>query len=162
MRATAILAAFVLSLALSQRPAVGAEVELELVLAIDVSASVNDEEYALQRSGTAIAFRDREVQEVVAAAPGGIAVVIFHWASERYQVVAIPWTRLRSKSSLDAFADEVERMPRKLPGAFVETAADFKDFARAMQRKLLREVGDPAISRLPPPGSGNRQDARLR
>lgn len=114
MRAAGIAALVVLSL-LPLRA--GAEpVELELVLAIDVSASVNDEEFALQVAGTAAAFRDPDVQDAVAAAPGGIAVIAFQWASERYQTVAIPWTRLQSRASVADFADEVERMPRKIPG----------------------------------------------
>jgi hypothetical protein len=105
-----------LSLTLLLQPAAAEAVELELVLAIDVSASVNDQEYALQRLGTAKAFRDPAVQQAVAAAPGGIAVTVFHWASRGYQAVAIPWTQLQSRESLDAFADEVARMPRRVSG----------------------------------------------
>lgn len=216
-----------LSLTLLLQPAVAAAVELELVLAIDVSASVNDDEYALQRLGTVAAFRDPAVQDAVSMAPGGIAVTVFHWASRGYQVVAIPWTRLQSPESVDAFADEVARMPRLIsgggtsihaalafghrlfddspvtgrrriidlagngvadeltatlktrdrivaagvvinglaieelkddltsyfrdnliggPGAFVETAWDFHDFANALRRKLLREIGGPQTS----------------
>jgi hypothetical protein len=107
-------------LSLTAAPAVAESVELALVLAIDVSASVNDDEYALQRSGTAAAFRDPDVQEAVMTAPGGIAVTAFQWASERYQVVAIPWTRLQSRESVVAFADEIGRMPRKIPGGGTE------------------------------------------
>lgn len=120
MRGTTIVALVMLSLtptlALAPAPAAASPVELELVLAIDVSASVNDDEYALQRLGTAAAFRDPAVQQAVSAAPGGIAVTVFHWASQGYQVVAIPWTELQSRESLDAFADEVARMPRRVSG----------------------------------------------
>lgn len=231
VRGTTIVALVMLSLtpalALAPAPAAASPVELELVLAVDVSASVNDDEYALQRLGTAAAFRDPDVQRAVSVAPGGIAVTVFHWASQGYQVVAIPWTRLQSRESLHAFANELERMPRKIsgggttmhaalafahrlfgdspvtgrrqvidlaangesdnipatlevrdgivgsgvvinglaieelkadltsffrnhviggPGAFVETAWDFHDFARAMRRKLIREIGDWRIS----------------
>lgn len=114
MRATIPIACFALAWVVLCPPA--AAVSLELVLAIDVSASVNDEEFELQRSGTATAFRDPQVQAAVSRAQGGVAVVAFQWASRGYQVVAIPWTRLQSKASLDAFADAVEQMPRKIPG----------------------------------------------
>lgn len=116
MRAAGIVALVVLTLALPSVRAVAEPAELELVLAIDASASVNDEEFVLQVAGTAAAFRDPDVQLAVAAAPGGIAVIAFQWASARYQTVAIPWTRLQSRESVAAFADQVERMPRMIPG----------------------------------------------
>lgn len=127
MRGATIVALFILSLMLPPLPAAASPVELELVLAIDVSASVNDDEYILQRSGTAAAFRDPDVQQAVAMAPGGIAVSVFHWASAGYQVVAIPWTRLHSRESLHAFADAVERMPRRISGGgtMIHAALDF-------------------------------------
>jgi len=231
LRGSGILA-FIFSLLTPLAPPAAASlVELELVLAIDVSASVNDAEYELQRAGTAAAFRDPQVQAAVEMAPGGIAVAAFQWASQGYQRVAIPWTRLQSRDSLEAFAAEIERMPRLIsgggtmihaalvfgqdmfatspvsgrrriidlagngeadnvpatlevrdrivasgtvinglaieelkadltsyfrdhviggPGAFVETAWSFDDFARAMRLKLLREIGGPQISRRPP------------
>lgn len=91
-------------------------VELELVLAIDLSASVNDAEYDLQRQGTAEAFRDPSVQEAIVAQVDGIAVIAVQWASEKYQRIAIPWTVLRTHGDIEAYADAVDVMPRKLPG----------------------------------------------
>lgn len=127
MQAAGIVALVVLTLMVPPAPVVAEPAELELVLAIDVSASVNDEEFALQVSGTAAAFRDPDVQKAVESAPGGIAVIAFQWASQRYQVVAVPWTRLQTREAVAAFADEVERMPRRIPGGgtLIHTALAF-------------------------------------
>jgi len=90
--------------------------ELHLVLAFDVSASVNDEEFDLQRTGTARAFRDPAVASAVAHAPGGIAVAIVQWSSVTRQALGLDWVRLRSPSGTAAYADTVADMPRRLPG----------------------------------------------
>ncbi len=86
------------------------------MLAIDLSASVNDAEYDLQRRGTAEAFRDPDVQDAILAHNGGIAVIAIQWASRAYQRVAIPWRRLETLDEISAYADQFEVMPRKLPG----------------------------------------------
>lgn len=91
-------------------------VDLELVLAIDLSASVNDAEYDLQREGTAEAFRDPDVMAAITSQPQGIAVVAVQWASQKYQRVALPWRVLRTQAEILAYADEVAVMPRTLPG----------------------------------------------
>ncbi|MEQ8665185.1 MAG: DUF1194 domain-containing protein [Rhodospirillales bacterium] len=91
-------------------------VELELVIAIDLSASVNDAEYELQRAGSAEAFRDPDVIDAIVSHPAGIAVIAVQWASAKYQRVAIPWTVLRTEQAIVDYADAVAAMPRKLPG----------------------------------------------
>jgi hypothetical protein len=108
-------------------PAAASQVELELVLAIDVSASVNDEEFALQRAGTAAAFRDPQVQQAVERSPGGIVVTVFQWASQGYQRVAIPWRHLEDAAALEAYAGEVAQMPRLISGGgtMIHTALAF-------------------------------------
>lgn len=90
--------------------------ELELVVAIDLSASVNDAEYELQRKGSAEAFRDPDVIAAITSHPNGIAVVAVQWASSKYQRVAIPWRVLRTEAEILDYADEVAATPRKLPG----------------------------------------------
>lgn len=93
-----------------------AEAELHLVLAFDASASVNDEEFHLQRAGTARALRDPSVMGAIAQAPGGIAISLVQWASIKHQVVALTWTRLSNADSVFAFSRSVDAMPRKLSG----------------------------------------------
>lgn len=61
--------------------AVAAEaVDIELMLAVDVSISVDDAELALQRQGLAAAFRDPAVIEAIRANGQGVAVAVMLWA----------------------------------------------------------------------------------
>ena len=88
-------------------------VDLELVLAVDSSASVDNREFELQVRGMAEAFRDRSV---IKAIRGGhhrsIAVTVVEWASADFQVVDIPWTIIDSPESADRMATLLENMPR--------------------------------------------------
>ena len=91
--------AVLLSLALLASPAVRADaaasavVDLALVLAVDVSASVDAEEYALQMGGIAAGFRDPAVQRAIAGGPRGrIAVSLVLWSDPQDAKPATPWT----------------------------------------------------------------------
>lgn len=90
--------------------------ELHLVLAFDVSASVNDAEFALQRDGTAAGFRSFRVRAAIEHAPGGVAVSIVQWSSIGQQALGLDWVHLQTPGDIDRFADQVEAMPRRLPG----------------------------------------------
>ncbi len=90
--------------------------ELHQVLAIDVSASVNDVEFDLQRSGTANALRAPEVMEAINQAPGGVAIAIVQWSSSIRQALGLDWVILRNKADVAAYADAVDAMPRRIPG----------------------------------------------
>ena len=71
-------------------------VDLELVLAVDVSASVDDAEFALQMAGIAEAFRDQEVQAAIASGPlGRVAVSLVLWADPQGGRMATPLARSR-------------------------------------------------------------------
>ena len=73
-------------------------VELELVLAIDASTSVDVDEYNLQRTGIAEAFRH---PQVLAAIDGlgeeGMAVSIVQWSGPQKQQIAVDWTHVNSR-----------------------------------------------------------------
>ena len=90
--------------------------ELHLVLAFDVSASVNDVEFDIQRTGTARALRHPSVLAAIEQAKGGVAISIVQWSSIRLQALGLDWAVLRTSGDVDAFADLVEAMPRKLSG----------------------------------------------
>lgn len=99
------------------RPAMAQDVfELHLVLAFDVSASVNDTEFALQRDGTARAFDDDTVRRAIRNAPGGIAVSVIQWSSIRQQAMGLDWMVLRTEADIDLFSNAIAIMPRHLPG----------------------------------------------
>ncbi|MEN3791977.1 DUF1194 domain-containing protein [Fulvimarina sp. MAC3] len=90
----------------------GKQVDVELVLAVDVSWSMSDAEQIIQRNGYAAAFRSREVQDAIFdGVHGSIAVTYVEWAGEFSQSVVLPWTLLDSKESADAFAYRLASEP---------------------------------------------------
>ncbi|MBL22438.1 MAG: hypothetical protein CMM48_00915 [Rhodospirillaceae bacterium] len=87
-------------------------VDLELVLAIDVSASIDKQEAALQRAGTIAALTDPEVIKTIQAGLlGKIAVTYMEWAgSERVTLIA-DWAVISDAKSAKAFARRVAKAP---------------------------------------------------
>jgi len=87
-------------------------VDLELVLAVDVSLSMDLDEQRLQRDGYVMAFRDPEVQKAIASGPNGrIAVTYMEWAGPPSQQVVMPWTVIDGPQAARAFADRLEAAP---------------------------------------------------
>lgn len=201
-------------------------VDLELVLAVDSSASVDFAEFYLQTAGIARAFRDAEVIEAIEqGTPKGLAVSLILWSGALQQLVAVDWTRIDDRVSAEALAARIEAIRRTMVGetavgealrfaidrldggpfagerqivdisgdgrsnvgkdpdafrdaaaaagitinglailnedlgveryyadhviggreAFVTTARDYDDFARAMRHKLLKEIGGAPV-----------------
>lgn len=88
-------------------------VDLELVLAIDSSDSVDGAEYALQVGGLSDAFRDPAVHQAIAGGPlGSVAVTVIEWSGRYQQVVQVPWTRLDGAAAAAAFADQIAELNR--------------------------------------------------
>jgi hypothetical protein len=88
------------------------EVDLELVLAADISTSMDLEEAALQRRGFALAIRHPHVIEAIQSGPlGRIAIAYMEWASDHYQNILVDWTEVGDEKSAAAFAEAVERSP---------------------------------------------------
>ncbi len=106
------------------------EVELHLVLAFDVSASINDSEFALQRNGTASALRHSSIRKAISEARGGIAVSIVQWSSIQQQAIAMDWIALKDDGDVIKFADAVRDMPRILPGGGTMVHAGLEFSAR--------------------------------
>lgn len=85
-----------------------ADVDLELVLAIDISRSMDDEELELQREGYAGAFAHPAIAAAIrGGALGRIAVTMVEWAGAHHQKVIIPWTILDGPESAERFAAAV-------------------------------------------------------
>jgi len=86
--------------------------DLELVIAVDVSLSMDLDEQRLQRDGYVAAFRDGEVHQAIASGPHGrIAATYLEWAGPPTQLVVIPWTILDGATAARAFADRLEAAP---------------------------------------------------
>jgi uncharacterized protein DUF1194 len=87
-------------------------VDLELVIAVDVSLSMDLDEQRLQRAGYEAAFRDPELQHAITTGTfGRIAVVYVEWAGPSWQAVTIPWTVIDGAAGARAFADRLAAQP---------------------------------------------------
>jgi Protein of unknown function (DUF1194) len=92
-------------------------VDLQLVLAVDVSGSVNQTRFELQRDGYVAAFRSIRVLDTIRSGPHqAIAVTMVQWTGPALQVHVVPWMRIADSASAEAFAIAVGQAPRQLFG----------------------------------------------
>lgn len=93
------------------------DVDLELVLAVDVSGSVNTPRYQAQKQGSINAFRNPAVHTAIeSGAIGSIAVVYMEWSGSTQQSELVPWTQISSAAEAEAFADAIEATSRAFSG----------------------------------------------
>jgi hypothetical protein len=114
MRRRTLLAAAGAATLPALRPARAEEtVDVALVLAVDVSRSIDEDEARLQREGYRLAVSD---PVVVAAIRGGmigaIGIAYVEWAGIEYQRTVIPWRRIATQAEADAWAAELAAAPR--------------------------------------------------
>lgn len=87
-------------------------VDLELVLAVDISGSMDSEEAELQKQGYVAAFRHPDViQAIRSGAIGKIAVTYVEWAGPQFQQVVVPWSIVSDEATANAFADAIAASP---------------------------------------------------
>src|SRR3954463_16040928 len=85
-----------------------ASVDVELVLAVDVSYSMDMDELAIQREGYAQAIVSKEFLQALKSGPNGkIAVTYFEWAASSDQKIIIPWRVIDGPETADAVAAEI-------------------------------------------------------
>ncbi len=87
-------------------------VSIELVLAVDISRSVDDVEYDLQITGIANAFRHPEIIDLIGQ-QSGVAVTLFQWDEEVDTQHMIPWHLLRDPATVLSFAAKVAALERR-------------------------------------------------
>jgi hypothetical protein len=126
-RRALLLAAAIVLLAAPLRALADEEVDLALVLAVDISFSMDPEEQALQREGFVEAFRSPIVHDAIRRGTlGRIAVVYAEWAANFEQKIIVPWTVIDNPESAMAFAGRLEAQPtRRGPRTSVSGAIDF-------------------------------------
>lgn len=89
-------------------------VDLELVLAVDASGSVDEEEFRLQLEGIAAAFRDPAIQQAITSgSEHRIAVALVVWSDSAFPKVPTTWHVLDNASSANRFANIVESFHSK-------------------------------------------------
>ena len=117
-----------------------APVDLALVLAVDVSESVDAGEYALQHEGIARAFETPQLVDAIRSGRNGaIDVLVMEWSDRDKQVVTVDWTRVDDAASAHRFAAAVRATLRSSNGL---TAIG--DALIAADRALARVPDQPA------------------
>jgi hypothetical protein len=124
-------------------------VDLRLVLAADVSRSINDPEFTLQRKGYAAAITDHRVLEAIRAGRRGAILLAFvEWAGTGEQQTVVDWTRIASDDDARSFANHLQDAPRSFFGrTAIGSAIDysFRKFATSgaeADRNVIDVSGD--------------------
>src|SRR5215467_1317955 len=90
-------------------------VDLQLVLAVDASGSVDQQRFELQMQGYVAAFRDpRVLGAIQSGATQAIAVTMVQWTGPALQIQVLPWTLINDATTTHAFAAAVVATPRRL------------------------------------------------
>ncbi|MGL4236835.1 DUF1194 domain-containing protein [Tabrizicola sp.] len=125
-----------------------AECRLALALAVDVSRSIDAQDYIIQTEGLAGALEDRDVRSAIFGPEGKVALAIYYWSGDGYQDLVQPWVILDTPEALDAAIWKVRLTPR--PEAPLATAlgdalrygADLMAEAPDCARKVIDVAGD--------------------
>jgi len=87
-------------------------VDVELVLAVDISYSMDLDELAIQREGYAQAIVSKEFLQALKTGPNGkVAITYFEWAASSDQKIIIPWRVIDGPETADAIANEIMKTP---------------------------------------------------
>ena len=120
--AALILLACWASPAMAQR-----DVDIELVIAVDVSGSMGRDEHDMQRRGFLSAFADQQLLKAISSGiRGRIAVTYIEWAGNELQHVLVPWHMISHEQSAAAFREMLKGKPRSpIRGTSISSALAF-------------------------------------
>ena len=139
-----------LALLLAALPArAGQPVDTALVLAVDVSLSVNDERYALQKEGLAAAFENPDLAKAIAQGPNGaVAVTVMEFSDPDRQFPVVEWTRIASAEDAQRLARRIRQARRSSDGltgiadALLAADALFDESPFPATRRIVDISGD--------------------
>lgn len=110
-------------------------VDVNLVLALDVSGSVNDHRWDVQRLGYARAFESDTVRRLILNGTlGAISAELIQWAGALQQSVAVSWMRLDSSQAIAAYAAALRGMERLYAGGSTSIAGAIRAGVTSMKR----------------------------
>jgi len=149
------IAAAVLAVLLAQPTlmcAAEVQVDLQLVLAVDASGSVNQRRFELQKQGYAAAFRNpRVISAIHSGLSQAIAVTMIQWTGPRLQIHVVPWMVVKDEASAEALAAAIVEAPRQLfgGGTSISGAIDYSRLILAQSpftatRRTIDVSGDGA------------------
>ncbi len=126
------------------------QVAIELVLALDSSASMNAEEFALQIQGLAAAFKDPAIlQAIKDLAPLGVAIAVTQWGGPGESRIVVPFTHITSQRQAKAFGFRVSRGTRNFYATTTSIASAIEDSVALIdangfvgQRRVIDISGD--------------------
>ncbi len=147
-----------LAAGISPGPAVDVA-DLLLVLAVDVSASIDMEDARLQRQGYRDALTDRQVLAAIAGGPlGAIAIAYIEWGGYFYQRLVMPWTRIAGPEDARTWSDQLETVPpsqtmtwTSLSGGLEFSGKVLADCPLKGTRRAIDVSGDGGNNNGPPP-----------
>ena len=120
--------------------------DIALILAVDVSGSVDQNEYDIQMKGLAEALRDGAISEALVVREAAVQVI--QWTGSGRHRVSVPWTRIKDFNDTDRLADVIEadeRIWRNFSTALGEAVqfaqGNFKQVADCT-RKVIDVSGD--------------------
>jgi hypothetical protein len=126
-----------------------AAVDLALILAVDVSMSIDEGEAGVQRIGYIHALRDERVAEAIRSGPiGRIAITYMEWSSIYHQRVVVPWRVVSDLQSARAFAAELDEAALKsgsttsISGGIDFAVKLFEDSGYEATRRVIDISGD--------------------
>ena len=126
-------------------------VDVELVIAVDVSFSMDPEEQALQREGYVQALTSREFMRALReGANGKIAIIYFEWAGQLDQKIIMPWRLIEGPESADAVVSEIASAPYRrasrtsIAGALIFAKPLFDHSGYRGLRRVIDVSGDGA------------------
>ena len=132
-------------------------VDLQLVMAVDVSRSIDEVEAELQRRGYIEAMtNERVIDAILSGENRRIAVCYVEWAGTHYQQTVIDWMLIDSPRAAHAFSDKLSESPRTSQswtavGAALATSAQrFQDSPFASKRRVIDISGDGRTNDGPP------------
>jgi len=132
-------------------------VDLQLVLAVDVSRSIDEEEAELQRRGYVEALsNERVIDAILSGEHRRIAVCYTEWAGTHYQVVVLDWTLIDSASAARRFADRLAEAPRTsqswtaVGAALAHAGQRFDNSGYTAKRRVVDISGDGRTNDGPP------------
>jgi hypothetical protein len=135
----------------ADRSANAVPVDVELVLAVDVSYSMDPEEQALQREGYIQALTSREFLSALREGGNGkVAITYFEWAGAGDQKIVVPWRVIDGPESADAFATDIAKAPYRrasrtsISGAINFGRALFDNSGYRGLRRVIDVSGDGA------------------
>lgn len=150
-KAFVLAAAFIAALAFNQPRARAADlpVDLQLILAVDISGSIDMDEARLQRQGyVAAIMHPRVVNAIRSGAIGRIAVAYVEWAGAELQQTVVPWTLIQDAETAAAFAARLSEAPQRtgawtsISGAIDYSAKLFDVSGFESERKVIDVSGD--------------------